>query len=268
MPGQILGDRYEVEQQLGKKSGRWTLLARDLTTETPVILKLLFIDDQTSQDDLRLFTREVDILQTLSHPATPKYLGYFEIDLPLDGKALALIQSYIEGKSLDQYLQEGRQLTEAEAKTIARSVLEILEYLHDHTPPIVHRDIKPSNILLASEGSDLTSHVALVDFGSVKSLSSSSDMTTFTLVGTDGYRPPEQIGRRAVRASDLYSLGATLVTGITGIHADKLPRRGLRIDLENCLETSSGFNGWLRKMIEPELEKRFKSAQEAYSALP
>jgi eukaryotic-like serine/threonine-protein kinase len=266
MPGQILGDRYEIEQQLGKKAGRWTLLARDLVTETPVILKLLFIDDETQQDDVKLFKREIDALQTLSHPATPQYLGYFEIDLPLDGRALALIQTYIQGKSLERHLQDGRRLTELEAKQIAQTALEILRYLHEHNPPIVHRDIKPSNLVLAEQPDQIASHVCLVDFGSVKSFSS-GDMTTFTLVGTDGYRPPEQLGRRAVRASDLYSLGVTLITGITGVEASALPRRRLRIEVDDLLNVSPAFADWLKTITEPELDKRFKTAQDALEAL-
>lgn len=266
MPGQILGDRYEVERQLGKKSGRWTLLARDLTDQSPVILKLLFMDDEMQPDDLKLFKREIDTLQTLSHPATPRYISYFEIELPLDDKALALVQSFVEGKSLDTYLKEGRTLTAAEAKQVALATLDILSYLHEHNPPIVHRDIKPSNLLLSEQSDAIASQVALVDFGSVKSLNTSDGGTTFTLVGTDGYRPPEQHGRRAVRASDLYSLGVTLITALTGVDAAKLPRRGLKINVAEAIE-SSPLADWIKIMVEPDLDQRFKSAREAKEGL-
>ena len=271
MPGQILGDRYEVENQLGKKAGRWTLLARDLTTEAPVILKLVFIDEKLHQDELRLFTREIETLQTLSHPCTPKYLDYFEIDLGRNGKALALVQSYMDGTSIQHYLKSGRRLNQNEAIQTAKAILQILIYLHNHQPPIVHRDIKPSNVLLSNQPEILTSTVYLVDFGSVKSLSL-NETTSFTLslVGTDGYMPPEQMGRRVVRASDLYSLGVTLVTAFTGIEPANLPRRGLRIDF-NCIDQSKDFKPafvhWLKQITEPELDKRFKSAQEALEAL-
>lgn len=265
MPGQILGDRYEVEQQFGKKLGRWTLLARDLRTEDPVILKLLFMDEDTTPDELRLFQREIEALQTLAHPATPKYLEYFEIDLPKDGKALALVQSYIDGLSLQQFLQQNRQLNETQALWVAKSILELLCYLHDRQPPIIHRDIKPSNILLTNSHHHL--NVYLVDFGSIKSLNSYSDHTSFTLVGTDGYAPPEQMGRRAVKASDLYSLGATLVTAITGIEPANLPRRGMHIEVETIVNTNPAFAKWLKQMADPNLDRRFKSASEALAEL-
>lgn len=267
MPGQILGDRYEVEQQLGKKSGRWTLLARDLVTQEPVILKVLCIDDEMLADDLKLFKREVETLQTLDHPATPKYLGYFEIDLPKSGKALALIQSYMEGISLQSYLEQGYRFSEPEVLQIATAVLEALIYLHNHQPSIVHRDIKPSNILLTDTPKPGTNgQIYLIDFGSVR-LSTPSELTTTAIVGSDGYMPPEQMGRRAVKASDLYSLGVTLVTVLSGIPATNLPRNGLQILIEQVITGNPAFINWLKRMTEPELHKRFDSAQAALSEL-
>jgi serine/threonine protein kinase len=269
MPGQILGDRYEVEKQLGKKAGRWTLLARDLTNDTSVILKILFIDEEMHQDDLKLFKREIQTLQTIDHPATPQYLGFFEIDLARDGKALALIQSFMDGIPLSGYLRQGRLLNEMEARQIAEQVLQILMYLHNHQPPIVHRDIQPNNIMLSRDAEAIAQTVSLVDFGSVKSFNL-SDSTSFTLVGTDGYIPPEQMGRRAVRASDLYSLGITLVTGLTGIEPEQMPRRGIRIDLpklEQLTPIHPDFVDWLGKMSNPDLEKRFQSARTALEEL-
>lgn len=267
MSGQILGDRYEVEGQLGKKAGRWTLLARDLMTNNPVILKVLFIDENLAPDDLKLFKREVDILRTLDHPATPQYLGYFELSLPRDGKALVLIQSYVSGKSLQRYMAEKRLLSEVEARQVAHAVLKILQYLHGRTPPIIHRDIKPSNILLASDSATLTSEVSLVDFGSVKSLAP-SDGTTFSMVGTDGFIPPEQMGRRAVTSSDLYSLGVTLVAGMSGLEPDAMPKSGFRIKVQEAIAASPEFSAWLQKVTEPELIKRYRQVDEALAALP
>ncbi|GAB4462917.1 MAG: hypothetical protein OHK0037_14590 [Elainellaceae cyanobacterium] len=267
MSGQILGDRYEVERQLGKKSGRWTLLARDLMTQEPVILKVVFIDENLGPDDLKLFKREADALQALAHPATPRYLGYFEIELPRGGKALALIQSYLPGLSLDAHLKAGHILSEAEAILVARRCLEILQYLHAHQPPIVHRDIKPSNLLLSEEEGAIASQVSLVDFGSVKSLAP-AEGTTFSIVGTEGYIAPEQIGRRAMTASDLYSLGVTLVTGMTGLEPLNLPHRGYKIDLDQCLQTTPEFAAWLKQMTEPDITQRFRTADVALAALP
>ena len=265
MPVQVLGDRYKVQRQLGKKSGRWTLLAHDLTTDNPVIIKLLIIDDDLQPNDLKLFKREADALKLLSHPATPKYLGYLEIDLPSDGRAMALIQSYIKGSSLAECVKQGRILTEAEAKYVARSTLETLIYLHQLEPPIVHRDISPNHILLSTGAETGKPQVFLVGFGSVKSLSSGD--TALTRVGMNGYTPPEQTGGLALTVSDLYSLGATLINAMTGIDPAALQSGSLRINFESVLSISPDLSAWLKKTTEPSLDQRWKSAREALDAL-
>lgn len=259
MPGQIFGDRYEVERTLGRKSGRWTLLARDLQTKQPVILKLLSIDSELKPRDLTLFEREVATLQSIDHPATPRYLGYFEMPL-LDGKAIALVQTFVEGKSLAKSIAAGELLNESQAIGLAQSVLNILNYLHQHQPPIVHRDIKPSNILRA-EGS-----VKLIDFGTVRSLQSNEQRVS-SFVGTEGYTSPEQISGRATKASDLYGLGMTLIVAMTGIEPAQLPRHKMRIDFTPVLSVSPQFGNWLEQMIQPDLDRRFTSVQAALAAL-
>ncbi|UBF25330.1 serine/threonine protein kinase [Kovacikia minuta CCNUW1] len=260
MSGQILGDRYEVERQIGKQTGRWTLLARDLISDEQVVLKLLFLDEQLEADDLKLFEREVEILKSLSHPSIPRYLGYFEHQLPND-KALVLIQTYVEGKSLEQCLQQRRTFTEVETKQLARALLNILMYLHGRQPAILHRDIKPSNILLANR------RAYLVDFGSVKTIRGKEETSSFTVVGTYGYMPPEQFSGRVLPASDLFSLGATLITLIAGNHPSSLPHRGTRIDFSQLPNLSPEYADWLAWLTEPNLEHRVKSAQEALQAL-
>jgi serine/threonine protein kinase len=262
---QILGDRYELRKQLGKKAGRQTFLARDLTTQENVVLKLLIFNSDFEWDNLKLFEREAQILRHLSHPAIPRYLDYFEIDLS-NTKGFALVQTYIEAKSLEEHLKEGRTFNEEEIKQIAKYLLEILIYLHGQKPSVIHRDIKPSNILLTNRSGHSVGQVYLVDFGAVQTLAA-REGGTITLVGTYGYMPPEQFGGRAVAASDIYSLGATLIYLVTGTHPADLPQKDLRIQFENLTNLSPRLTNWLKRAIAPDLEKRFKSAQEALEAL-
>ncbi|MCS6813517.1 MAG: serine/threonine protein kinase, partial [Cyanobacteria bacterium] len=257
---------YEVQQEVGKQAGRWTLIARDLTNEQLVVLKVLFIDENMGSNDLKLFGREVDILKALYHPAIPRYLNYFELDLPLDGRALALVQTYIPGKSLQTWLHEGRSFTEPEVIQIGQLVLDILVYLHGCKPPVIHRDIKPGNIILNDNQAKGVMNLYLVDFGSVKSIASSSE-NAFTIVGTEGFMPPEQFGGRAVISSDLYSLGMTLTTLVTGLEPVKLPRSGIRVAFEHLPNISHKFAQWLAWMTEPRTDRRPASAQEALRTL-
>ena len=266
MPGQILNHRYEVERQLGRTSGRWTLLARDLTHETFVVVKLLFIDDDLHATDLKLFKREVDALKLLNHPSTSQYLDYFEIEMPRDGKALALVENYIEGTSIAAYVERQRIFNETEAKYILRKTLEILAYLHQNEPPIVHRDIRPSNLLLEPVANSNQPKIHLVDFGSVRSLGSTS--TALTMIGVNGYMPPEQASGRALAVSDLYSLGATLVHAMTGKSPSALQTKGFKIEFETATDLSPDFASWLKQLLAPSLDYRWSSAQAALEALP
>jgi serine/threonine protein kinase len=256
---------YKVQQQLGKKAGRRTLLAHDLQTQELVIIKLLLFDNDFEWDDLKLFEREAETLKSLSHPLIPRYLDYFDVNLPTI-KGFALVQSYIPAQTLEQYLQTGRSFTEAEIKQIAKTVLEILCYLHGLHPAVIHRDIKPSNILLGERSGNSAGQVYLVDFGSVQTVLA-TEGSTRTVVGTYGYMPLEQFGGRTVAASDIYSLGATLIYLATGIQPADLPQKDFRIQFEQAANLSPDFTNWLRWLIEPNLERRASSALEALTAL-
>jgi serine/threonine protein kinase len=265
MTNLILGQRYEVQQQLGKQPGRQTLLARDLQTEELVVIKLLSLSNDFEWQHLKLFEREAETLKALSHPAIPRYLDYLEVDSP-NNKGFALVQSYVEGKTLEQHLKAGRTFSDAEVKELATALLKILIYLHEHEPPVIHRDIKPSNILLTNRSGNSVGQVYLVDFGSVQTIAAQQG-GTITVVGTYGYMPPEQFGGRATPASDLYSLGATLIYLVTGRHPTEFPQKDGRIQFQQIANLEATFRDWLEWMTEPSLNRRLTSAREALQAL-
>jgi serine/threonine protein kinase len=267
MSGKILAERYEVQRQLGKQTGRQTLLARDLQTQELVVIKQLFLGGDFEWQDLKLFEREAETLKSLSYPAIPRYLDYLEIDEP-DTKGFALVQTYVEGKTLEEHLRSGRTFSESEVKQLAKSLLEILIYLHEEQePPVIHRDIKPSNILLHSRSAHSVGQVYLVDFGSVQNQAAKFG-GTITVVGTYGYMAPEQFGGRSVPASDLYGLGATLIYLVTGLHPTELSQQDLKIQFaDRVTHLNSSLIDWLEWMTEPSLDKRLSSAGEAWISL-
>lgn len=265
LSGEILAGRYQCDRRLGKQAGRQTLLARDLKTQQQVVVKLLSFSSDFNWEDLKLFEREVETLKSLSHPAIPRYLDSFEIDTP-NRKGFALVQTYIEAKSLQEYLSDGRTFSESEVKQLATALLDILAYLHQRQPPVIHRDIKPSNILLKNRSGNSVGEVYLVDFGAVQTLATQQGKTV-TVVGTYGYMPPEQFGGRAVPTSDLYGLGATLIALITKQHPADLPQKDLQIEFEQFTQLSSGFTNWLKWMTHPSLERRPASVQIAKEVL-
>jgi serine/threonine protein kinase len=266
MTTKVLAERYEVQRQLGKQTGRQTLLARDLQTQKLVVIKQLFLGSDFEWQDLKLFEREAETLKALDHPAIPRYLDYLEIDEP-DSKGFALVQTYVKGKTLEEHLKAGRTFSETEVKELAKSLLAILSYLHKQNPPVIHRDIKPSNILLHSRSGNSVGQVYLVDFGSVQNQAAKFG-GTITVVGTYGYMAPEQFGGRSVPASDLYGLGATLIYLVTGLHPTELSQQDLKIQFgDRAGHLHPHLIDWLEWMTEPSLNKRLSSAGEALRAL-
>jgi len=262
-PEQILQDRYQIQRQLGNNGIRQTWLALDLQASdgenSTVVVKLLAFGGTVQWDDLKLFEREAQILKQLNHPRIPRYIDYFCID----DRTLwfALIQEYIPGESLKEKLAVGKRFTEKRTRKIAVEILNILTYLHELNPGVLHRDIKPSNLIWGEDN-----RIYLVDFGAVQD-KAAREGVTFTVVGTYGYAPMEQFGGRAVAASDLYAVGATLIHLLTGTSPADLPQQDLRLQFTDRVNLSPSFVSWLQKLIEPAPEQRFTSASQALIAL-
>jgi serine/threonine protein kinase len=260
---QILQNRYQLQRQLGNNGVRQTWLATDLQAidadNSQVVVKLLAFGGTVQWEDLKLFEREAQILKQLNHSRIPKYIDYFCID----DRSLwfGLIQEYIPGESLKEQLVQGKRFTEKQVRKIAAEILNILMHLHELNPAVLHRDIKPSNLIWGEDN-----HIHLVDFGAVQDRATKEGVT-FTVVGTYGYAPMEQFGGRAVPASDLYALGATLVHLLTGTSPSELPQKDLRIQFAERVNISPSFVNWLQKMVEPAPEQRFTTAREALDSL-
>ncbi|MEN8447537.1 MAG: serine/threonine-protein kinase, partial [Cyanobacteria bacterium J06555_13] len=264
-----LRDRYTLKHILGKRPGRRTFLAKSCKTGQPVAIKVMLFGPDFTWEALKLFEREAQTLQTVDHPAIPKYLDFFEIDTPLI-KGFALVQTYIQAKSLQTLVTAGRRFSESELTLIAQSLLTTLHYLHSAEPSVIHRDIKPSNILLSEPADSNASNphnstlgqLSLIDFGSVQTLQHDG---TMTIVGTYGYMAPEQFGGKAKPASDLYGLGATLIYLATGEHPVELMQDGMQIEFASNL--SETFKRWLQQLITVDLSKRTESASVALHQL-
>ena len=261
---QILRQRYQLQQQLGRTAaGHQTWLAIDRNNQERVAIKLLAFSPQMAWEELKLFEREAQILKTLDHPYIPNYRDYFDVDKEIGNGVpwFALVQDYIPGSSLQELLENGQRFTEAKIRQIAEQALEILIYLHELNPSVLHRDLKPSNLILGEDD-----RIYLIDFGSVQAQAAVTGVT-FTVVGTSGYAPLEQFWGRAVEASDLYALGATLIHLLTGISPADLPHKESRIQFRDRVTVRPDLISWLEKITELPVEKRFKSAIEAKQAL-
>ncbi len=262
--GETLVDKYQLKQRLGNTAtGHQTWLAVEQLTQENVTIKLLAFSPQMQWEELKLFEREAEVLQSLIHDRIPKYRDYFDLDKDLGGGIawFGLVQDYIPGSSLQELVDRGKIFTEQETYNIAVEILEILIYLHELNPLVIHRDIKPSNLILGEDN-----HIYLIDFGAVQAQGAVTGVT-FTVVGSSGYAPLEQFWGRAVPASDIYALGATLIHLLTGISPVDLPHKDSQIQFSDKVNIADYFIDWLEKVTNISLEKRFSNAKEALERL-
>jgi serine/threonine protein kinase len=247
-PGDIVVDRYHLRRRLSRNGTRETWLVSDDRSGMDCVLKFLYFGDDTDWQDLKLMEREAKTLQLLQHPNIPRYSDAFWMERP-EGHYFCLLQQFIAGVTLAEQIKQGLRYSEPELERLARAMLDILEYLHTQSPPVVHRDIKPSNILFGADG-----QFFLIDFGAVQA--QAAGRGTMTVVGTFGYMPPEQFAAQSVPASDLYALGATLLHLATGVDPAEMPRKGVQIVLAPELNLAKGWHRWFERLLEPDLEKR------------
>ena len=205
-PGDILQDRYRIVGHLGAGGFSSVYQARDM--RFPSVTKLCAIKEMTiSTNDPQLreltiksFEREAGMLAMLDHPTIPDISDYFT-----EQNRSYLVLDLIRGKDLDDWLKDETELIDQEtAIDWILQVCDALEYLHTQKPqPIVFRDMKPSNIML-----DQHKRIRLIDFGIAKLFE--SEQQKGTMIGTEGYSPPEQYRGLATPAGDVYALGATM----------------------------------------------------------
>ena len=203
--GTFLEKRYRIDTLLGAGGMGSVYRAWDLRLHQDVAVKENRVASPASA---RQFAREARMLAQLRHPNLPRVIDHFVL---ADG-AEYLVMEYVEGQDLGQILQQTGPLDEPRALAWMDQVCSALEYLHGQQPSIIHRDIKPANIKITPRG-----QVFLVDFGIAKVGPSRTTTTTGALGVSSGFSPPEQYGTgRTDARSDIYALGATLYSLVTG----------------------------------------------------
>jgi serine/threonine protein kinase len=201
-PDTILQERYRVLRLLGRGGMGTVYEALDERLSRRVALK----ETRAETDELRrAFAREASLLANLQHPVLPRVIDHFN-----EGAGQYIIMEYIAGDDLGKMLTgRDRPFSSEDVLRWADQLLDALQYLHSHEPPVLHRDIKPSNLKLTAKGG-----IILLDFGLAKGSvgEMSKPIDSLSISGyTPHYASLEQIqGERTSPQSDLYSLSATL----------------------------------------------------------
>jgi TonB family protein len=208
-PNTILQNRYQIVRLLGSGGMGTVYEALDQRLNLTVALKETLAPTEELR---RAFEREARLLANLNHASLPRVIDQF-----VEGDGQYLVMDYISGDDLDvMSKKKGTPFSVNEVMMWADDLLQALEYLHSHQPPIIHRDIKPANIKVSAKGNAI-----LLDFGLAKG--SAGDMSLAAVSQSiQGYSANfaslEQIqGDKTTEQSDLYSLGVTLYYLLTFI---------------------------------------------------
>lgn len=261
--GAVLQNRYEVIKVLGVGGMGAVYLTQDLRFSGVTRLCALKEMISTTPDPhvrrlaVQSFMREANILVQLNHPGIPQIYDFFT-----EGVRSYLAMEYVKGSDLEEVLENTQGMLKEEIVVDwAIQVCDVLMYLHGRDPAIVFRDLKPSNIMLRDQNK-----IALIDFGIAKAFEVGQKGT---MIGTEGYSPPEQYKGVADPRGDVYALGATMHHLLTKRDPRLEPPFTFHEEPPILLNPalSKGTNVVIMKALEYDPQKRFQSAGEFKEAL-
>lgn len=264
LPKTALVNRYVIQDVIGVGGMGSVYRARDL--HFPNVVKLVAVKEMINnasdplirQTIIHNFEREANILATLNHSSIPRIYDYFSLE-----ERSYLVLEFINGKDLEMIIEETEGfMAEEQVLVWAIELCDVLNFLHTHKPdPIIFRDMKPSNVMI-----NQSQHVMLVDFGIAKPFQAGQKGT---MIGTEGYSPPEQYRGESTPLADVYALGATLHHALTRRNPQMEPpfsfterpvrkiNPAISADLETVISRALQYNP----------EDRFQSAEEMKEAL-
>ncbi len=201
--------RYVIEKRIGRGAMGAVYLAKDPRINRPVALKVIAIEDEFEDEELRearqRFYREAESAGRLTHP---NIITVYDAG---EDKGLAYIaMEYVPGIPLKDFTDPNRLLAPKRAFDLVAATADALDYAHNQG--VIHRDIKPANLLYNPRDASLK----ISDFG-VARLTDNNRTKTGIVLGTPMYMSPEQLGAETVTGlSDLFSLGVTLYELLVG----------------------------------------------------
>ncbi|MBI5493435.1 MAG: serine/threonine protein kinase [Deltaproteobacteria bacterium] len=255
----LVAGHYELRRLISEGGQGRTYDAVDTRTGRRAAVKVLALGEVKQWKELDLFRREGRVLGGLEHAGIPRFLDEARSD---DGTEAYLVMEFVEGETLRARVEASGPLRENELWSVLWQAAAILEYLHARRPPIVHRDIKPANLMMRPDGK-----LVLVDFGVVQHEAPVAGVDR-TFVGTWGFMAPEQFHGEASPATDVFALGATLLSLACGRPPEELPHEdgGLRFKLDD-ISLPDALRDVIRAMTEPEPARRPRDGAELVALL-
>ncbi len=260
---------YEIEKRLGRGAMGTVYLARQLSLDRPVALKILAPRFSKDEDFIKSFLEEARAAGRLNHPNVVQVY-----DAGNEGDHHYMSMEYLEGGSLEELLESDGQFDIIRAVDVARDAAQALQFAQQNQ--IVHRDIKPANLMLTLDGT-----VKVGDLGIAADLSQTGTTgggSNTPAAGSPRYMAPEQARGEALdHRADIYALGATLYRMIAGVAPfdGSSVKEIIRAKLDNdptplrrlVPEIPGGLSAVVQKMLARNPDSRYDNADQVFSAL-
>ncbi|MBR5137770.1 MAG: Stk1 family PASTA domain-containing Ser/Thr kinase [Clostridia bacterium] len=261
MIGQLIADRYLLEEPLGVGGMAQVFRGNDVLLNRAVTVKILKQEFSGDEEFILNFNHEAKSAASINHPNVVSVY-----DVGEENGLHYIVMEYIDGIDVQELIDKNGPIAWQYAVDIYLQVGLAIENAHQHS--LIHRDIKPKNILLTREGK-----IKVTDFGIAIAMNSSTINLSTTNMGSVHYFSPEQAqGRPVDERSDIYSMGISMYETLTG----KLPFDGdnpVSIALMHIKEAPvapfylndqipQGLNDIVMKCIEKNPKNRYQSVGE------
>jgi serine/threonine protein kinase len=261
-PGSWLANRYSIIKVVGQGGFGVVYQAQDYKKRKKMVaIKQINISKLTPRqiiDATDSYNREVSLLSKLQHKHLPRIYSHFS-----DAEHWYLVMDFIKGKTLEEYQKEAPDgaLPLKQVLKIGMQVCDVLQYLHTQKPAIIFRDVKPANLMWGDDG-----RVYLIDFGIARRFVPGQARDTGPL-GSPGYAAPEQYGVvQTTPYTDIYGLGVTLQTLVTGKEPLELQDDAGSGQVMHP-QIPAPLQQLLEEMTEADTRKRPKSADQVWLRL-
>lgn len=264
--GDVVADRYRIEQRLGAGGMGVVYRATDLELEDEVAIKVLKLRDMEEDQRVSRFKQEIRLARKIVHTNVCRIY-----DFGSWGELRFVTMELLDGQTLDDLMGSGEVVDLETRLGLFRGLLAGLEAAHE--AGIIHRDIKPQNVMVTGDGRSV-----LMDFGIARQFQSEEITTTGEVVGTPVYMAPERLlGREVDQRCDIYSLGVILFELITGRQpfagntVFEIAQHQINDPVPSPREVDPDIPTWLDlivlKMLEKNPEHRFQSVAQVMTVL-
>jgi len=236
-------DGYHFESFIAKGGMGAVYLARQTSLDREVAVKVLPREFSEDEEFIKSFQSEAKLMAKLNHP---NLIGIYDFG-DIDGM-LYIIMEFVKGKSL-HHSAHGKAINQEIAVDIISAVCAGLAHAHD--AGILHRDIKPANILLGKGAAP-----KIGDFG----LARVNGMTESGVIyGTPGYAAPEVLAapEQVDHRTDIFAVGVMFYELLTG----RMPEDDY-VSVTEFVETDAKYDKIIQKAIHPNIDMRYRSAQD------